>query len=124
MYMRTYVHEGLVNRLEIVWLIKLTISHDHSCWLRRKESKQTKNNFSRQRGVSSRPKHMRMDAKTVIYPALVPCYKFACHVLHAMETYGSMYDDPYDWQSCTSDKSVGTFLKSMAAHKTLKFTTF
>ena len=40
MYMRTYVHKGLVNRLvnlalEVVWLDKLTISYDHSCWLRR-----------------------------------------------------------------------------------------
>ena len=48
-------------------------------------------------GVSSRPKHMRTEAKTTIYSALVPCYKFACHVLHMMETYGSMYDDPFDW---------------------------
>ena len=93
-YMRSYVHKGLVNRLvqlakENVWLDELTISHDHSCWLRHKESKQTKYNFSR--GNSSRPKHMRMDAKTVIYSALVPCYKFSCHVLQVMETYGSIH---------------------------------
>ena len=60
-----------------------------------KNRNKQKNNFSRQRDVSSRPKHMKM-AKTVIYSALVPCYKFACHVLQAMETYGSMYDDPFD----------------------------
>ena len=78
-YMRTYVHHGLVNHLvklaqEKVWLDELTISQDHSCWLRRKESNLTKkNNFSRQRDVSSRPKRMRTEAKTVIYSALVPC---------------------------------------------------
>ena len=60
-YMRTHVHEGLVNHLvklaqEKAPLDELAISHDHGCWLRRKESKQTKNNFSLQRGVSSRPK--------------------------------------------------------------------
>ena len=38
--MPTYVHDGLVNRLvklaqEKVWLDEMTISHDHSCWLRR-----------------------------------------------------------------------------------------
>ena len=77
-YMRTHVHEGLVNHLvklaqEQALLDELAISHDHGCWLRRKESKQTKNNFSLQRGVSSRPKHMRTEAKTVINTALVPC---------------------------------------------------
>ena len=57
-YMRTYVHKGLVNRLvqlakENVWLDELTISHDHSCWLRHKESKQTKYNFSHGNGGSA-----------------------------------------------------------------------
>ena len=79
-YMRTHVHEGLVNHLvklaqEKALLDELAISHDHGCWLRRKESKQTKNNFSRQRDVSSRPKHIKMVVKMEIYSALVPCYK-------------------------------------------------
>ena len=55
-----------------------------------------KNNFSRQRGVSSRPKHIRMDAKTVITLRWCLARSFSCHVVHAMETYGSLYDDPYN----------------------------
>ena len=62
-YMRTYVHEGLVNHLlmvnlaqEKVRLDELTISHDHGCWLRRKESKQTKKQLFAATGCQQPPK--------------------------------------------------------------------